>query len=1027
MAHFEREITVFSGGIDYSRDRKALADNQLSDVQNFLPGPQGGIEQVKIWHKDLLAAAGVDAVYAGTNPIVANSADLETYDPQLPRFDNIDQVHYFITNNFDTVYESDPNGPIVVDGNNWTLAYQYIEPQGSKTIRAGIFLSTDVVVSDAKPLWVSMPVRQNGAYDVDEHTATATLYYVDDSAVAGLEVASATIDLKATGAHGRLEFSIEPSAATITLSAGEYYVSITQSAADPATVGYSFLIPPAYSEELFGWAEIPTAVTGEVVNASSTLRTNAAVAAAGVCTVTMTCVHAPATTPVIVGSKAYKSGYLEVVLSAVSNVTGGNTVVGVEIDINAQAWNIDFGTQYPAWNSVTAYSIGNKVKHGGAYYICKAASTNNAPPNATYWGIAPRVTAITWQADGLPVFTIVGCWSVYDSENATYVVATFINTSFSGVWRPAATYPFTLDYYYSQLSTLAELMVYQKAENGASYAAQAKSLIRSGRYSQKNSAMAASTTVRTTELMDFAAFTDGSSLWALYQTTTEDAADDGDTLFAAAMFNSMTQYTRWRDGAGTLSADRIEYYLPKFMGQINSVTTYQNALVAGGVGGLSVFNLRNLLEGANKGKINTPWEDIIVPDLKRRNTSQYLTDAGETAAASLVHPLVIKGVFTHGINPGRVWAYSSDMLFASGGATVGTVGLISSWQALMVFQYGDGQDEIVYAGPFGDKILVFTRKGHCYSLDGEAPLDAGVSFNTLATRMERRVGIVQDVVDSNVGWLFFTTKESENAPTLLWMMDGSLVPKPFDRHIRPKGHGRQAVDINIQDIVWDFSERRLYVNCDSYTERAYYVADVLTKVEKSARTYVWVYDKENPTWWVLVNPLDEDARASKSGVFRHGNTSWSVGYHLNAGTYTFYAECDIAGTDPLILRNDDESRLQPENSADHATESTAFVVTKEYTHGTSRQKQVRELQPFGRFIDGEECTVSVIDQGGTETSLGTLSGTTTFAALADKVFRRPATVSPRMDSYRVKLSVTSAYRNTLRGLTAKVNFTGVAK
>ncbi|MHC4617203.1 MAG: hypothetical protein ACYTEQ_05560 [Planctomycetota bacterium] len=38
-----------------------------------------------------------------------------------------------------------------------------------------------------------------------------------------------------------------------------------------------------------------------------------------------------------------------------------------------------------AWDSETAYVIGDTVHHGGVYYNCIADNTNQEPPNASYW------------------------------------------------------------------------------------------------------------------------------------------------------------------------------------------------------------------------------------------------------------------------------------------------------------------------------------------------------------------------------------------------------------------------------------------------------------------------------------------------------------------------------------------------------------------------------------------------------------------------------------------------------------------
>ena len=38
-----------------------------------------------------------------------------------------------------------------------------------------------------------------------------------------------------------------------------------------------------------------------------------------------------------------------------------------------------------AWSSSTAYVVDDVVESGGNTYVCILASTNNEPPNATYW------------------------------------------------------------------------------------------------------------------------------------------------------------------------------------------------------------------------------------------------------------------------------------------------------------------------------------------------------------------------------------------------------------------------------------------------------------------------------------------------------------------------------------------------------------------------------------------------------------------------------------------------------------------
>lgn len=72
-----------------------------------------------------------------------------------------------------------------------------------------------------------------------------------------------------------------------------------------------------------------------------------------------------------------------------------------KFEFNAtQAYVLEFGDYYirfftnngqlltsgvAAYNGATAYAIGDLVTSGGTTYYCKAATTGNAPPNATYW------------------------------------------------------------------------------------------------------------------------------------------------------------------------------------------------------------------------------------------------------------------------------------------------------------------------------------------------------------------------------------------------------------------------------------------------------------------------------------------------------------------------------------------------------------------------------------------------------------------------------------------------------------------
>jgi len=70
----------------------------------------------------------------------------------------------------------------------------------------------------------------------------------------------------------------------------------------------------------------------------------------------------------------------------------------------AQTYLLEFGHQYmrviqngatimagspAAWSAATAYAVGDLVSLGGTNYYCKAAHTNQTPPNASYWYAMP--------------------------------------------------------------------------------------------------------------------------------------------------------------------------------------------------------------------------------------------------------------------------------------------------------------------------------------------------------------------------------------------------------------------------------------------------------------------------------------------------------------------------------------------------------------------------------------------------------------------------------------------------------------
>lgn len=70
----------------------------------------------------------------------------------------------------------------------------------------------------------------------------------------------------------------------------------------------------------------------------------------------------------------------------------GNLNITGTVDI--RIYNYNTASNLAAWNSSTPYAINDKVSYLGRCYQCTAASTNNTPPNTTYWSdITPYIYA----------------------------------------------------------------------------------------------------------------------------------------------------------------------------------------------------------------------------------------------------------------------------------------------------------------------------------------------------------------------------------------------------------------------------------------------------------------------------------------------------------------------------------------------------------------------------------------------------------------------------------------------------------
>jgi hypothetical protein len=84
---------------------------------------------------------------------------------------------------------------------------------------------------------------------------------------------------------------------------------------------------------------------------------------------------------------AWNSGTAYVVGDRVSVSSNNYTCIAANTNFtppNTTYWKLDESVML-AWNSATAYIWGDRVSLGGNYYFCILANTNNTPPTSTYW------------------------------------------------------------------------------------------------------------------------------------------------------------------------------------------------------------------------------------------------------------------------------------------------------------------------------------------------------------------------------------------------------------------------------------------------------------------------------------------------------------------------------------------------------------------------------------------------------------------------------------------------------------------
>jgi hypothetical protein len=91
-----------------------------------------------------------------------------------------------------------------------------------------------------------------------------------------------------------------------------------------------------------------------------------------------------------------------------------------------------------AWNSSTAYVVGDAVSLSGSSYLCISPNTNQTPPNATYWGVLATSIALAGDLGGTTSSPkVVGIQGVGVSATAPTNGQVLEYNSGSGLYVPA--------------------------------------------------------------------------------------------------------------------------------------------------------------------------------------------------------------------------------------------------------------------------------------------------------------------------------------------------------------------------------------------------------------------------------------------------------------------------------------------------------------------------------------------------------------------------------------------------------------
>ena len=99
---------------------------------------------------------------------------------------------------------------------------------------------------------------------------------------------------------------------------------------------------------------------------------------------------------------------------------------GNPIEVSGFNWTGD-------WSSLTTYAVGDAVHSNGTAYIAIAASTNQTPPNGTYWQIVAEANYPTQTGNADKALTTDGSAAIWGSIHADHV--DFTNSGTGGVER----------------------------------------------------------------------------------------------------------------------------------------------------------------------------------------------------------------------------------------------------------------------------------------------------------------------------------------------------------------------------------------------------------------------------------------------------------------------------------------------------------------------------------------------------------------------------------------------------------------